>query len=287
MDNLAGTLGYLLGFIFLSIPALASLASAVKAKKRSQRLADFALVCGFSALVLPELLILKTTDYSPTLLLGSALVRALIAAAGIIFAVLAFVFRKDGGVGVGRPLAGGLICLVHLGIASVLLVFGSMGGGTPWIYQSPDGLYQLTLPSQHWQHVPGKEGPDVVNFARNRPPQMHASVRVKRQQTQRDYSSAVERFKAQFANNVQQLGNPQFREGTGQAGRTYMYFTAVETSKEGKTVFVATAIWWCPDKKTLLFLIVESLPVMASQMGQAAEKDTFVKDAETICLSVQ
>jgi hypothetical protein len=61
----------------------------------------------------------------------------------------------------------------------------------------------------------------------------------------------------------------------------------MDSSPDGKPVFVAYSVTWCPRQQMLIEVLFEGLPAMLSQAGKAAEKDAIEKAAETICLSVE
>jgi hypothetical protein len=61
----------------------------------------------------------------------------------------------------------------------------------------------------------------------------------------------------------------------------------MDSSPEGKPVFVAFSVTWCSRKQMVIEVIFEGLPKMLSQTGKAAEMEAIEKAAETICLSVE
>src|SRR5262249_28277795 len=126
------------------------------------RLANFALFCGLTAFVMPEMALGLSPAEWFGLFLASGAMRVLLALVGIALAVAALVTRRDGA-GVIRPLAGGGFSLLHLLVGGGLLLFGFLAQpSTPWVYQSPDGDYRLTLPSQQWKQSPTRGGGPVV-----------------------------------------------------------------------------------------------------------------------------
>lgn len=282
--------GSLCAALLFGLPAFASFAHARGPRPFSLRMANFALGCGFLAIVLPEMVWTRGPDPSPLVLLISAVVRFGIVVAGIILAVVAFVYRGDGGVSWGRPLAAGIVCLFHLAVAGVLLLaavgtlgMGLMDGGTPWTYQAPDGAFSITLPSQQWEKLPDKDPDYDAVFVRRRSPAMRVNVLVKRQQPRSFYTLKVK----QVRDLLTKANQVQIEEGPKDDGPTYTFFTGWETTADGKTIFIAGASWWLPDKKTVVTLFMEGHPVMLSDLGKSAEKDSFLKAAKTICLSVR
>lgn len=157
MDHSARLVGGLLVSALLACPALYFLAKAFGAGPRSRRLANLALFCGLTTFVMPEV----SLGWSPAdwagLFIGSGVVHLVLGLAGVTLALAALVARRDGGVGLARPLTGGAFCLLHLMAGASLILFGSWTRpATPWVYQAPDDAYRLTLPSPQWKQAPMK-----------------------------------------------------------------------------------------------------------------------------------
>ena len=116
---------------------------------------------------------------------------------------------------------------------------------------------------------------------------MQAAVQtVTRQQTEADFARAATALHDRLESNPQLRGQAAVREGTNAAGNRYHYFTGMDSSRDGKPVFVAYSVTWCPHKQMVIEVLVEGLPGMYSEAGKAAEMNTFQISAETICLSV-
>jgi hypothetical protein len=288
MDNWPKLLGGLFALLFFGIPAFASFAHARKPRPLSLRLANFALGCGFLGLVLWELLFIVDGEFPAQAMLISGFVRLGIIATGMVLAILAFVKRGDGGVGWGRPLAAVLVCVFHLFMTSGIFMFALMrtGVGNPWTYQAPDGAFSITLPSAQWEQVPAKDPANEVSFSRRRP-DMRANVTIDRGKTRFFYTLKVKQIRDLLTGPKALASQVQFEEGPKDDGPTFLYFTGWETTADGKTLFVAGACWWFPDKKAVITVFLEGQAVMAGITGKAAEKDTFLKSARSICMSVK
>jgi hypothetical protein len=288
MDSPAYFIGRLLAVLLFASPALYFLRQGLKLGPRSLKLANFALFCGLATFVAPEVALGLTTVGQPDLSLAAGIVRSLLGLIGIVLALLAFSSISDGGVSWARPATAVCFCLIHLMVGAGLLASSwfMSHAGTPWVYESPDGDYRLTMPSQHWKQAPTTEGSADVAFVRSGP-QMQAAVKVMRQQTQDDFAWAPDRFQDKWVTHPQLRGQAKFREGINAANNSYRYCTAMDSSPDGKPVFVAHVFVWCPAKQLVIEVIVEGLPSMLSKTGQAAEMAIFEKSAETICLSVE
>jgi hypothetical protein len=290
MDKLPELVGPFLVVLLFAYPSLYFFGRGLARGPRSRRLANLALFCGLAALIVPEYIVsLVITDHSARLFLYSGVARALIGLVGILLALGAIFTRRDGGVGLARPILGGAFSLLHLIAGAALLVLGYFtGSSTPWVYQSPDGAFRLTLPSQLWKQSPATEKTGVVAFVRPILPRMQAKVlSVKQRQTTLDFERAAEFFRTFVEKDPQRRGRLKFRDGTNAAGNTYSYCTLMESSPDGTAVFSAHSVVWCPNKQLVVEVIFEGLPTMHSQTGKAAEMEAIEKSAETICLSVE
>lgn len=289
MENSAELVGRLVAVLLFACPAVYFLVRGLGSGPRSRCLANLALFCGLTTFVMPEIAIgLSPVDRSG-LFLASGAVRVLLGFVGIVLAVAALLTRRDGGVGVIRPVLGAGFSLLHGFIGTGLMLFSSIAQpSTPWVYQSPDGSYRLTLPSPQWKQSPSTGGGPVVAFVRPVRPRMQAAVQtVKPQQTEADFERAADAIRVRLEGNPQLRGQAKFREGANPAGHRYHYFTVMDSSPEGKPVFVAYSVTWCSHKQMVIEVIFEGLPTMLSQVGKAAEREAIEKAAETICLSVE
>src|SRR5262249_16253567 len=154
---------------------------------------------------------------------------------GIAFALAALIARRDGGVGAGRPLVGFAFSVLQLIVGAGNLWFSSFAQpSTPWVYQSQDGAYRLTLPSQQWKESRTAEKGPVVVLVRQAIPRMQAAVQtVTRQQTEADFARAATALHDRLESNPQLRGQAAVREGTNAAGNRYHYFTGMDSSRDG------------------------------------------------------
>jgi len=288
MDNQAVLLQRLVAVLLTALPATYFLIRGLQGGPRSRRMANLALFCGLTVFVTPETYFGLTPAERPGLFLSSGGLRVLLALAGIACAVAALVARRDGGIGVARPLTGVGFCLFQLFVGAGHMWFSTFAQpSTPWVYRSPDGAYRLTLPSQQWKESPIEEGGPVVAFVRPAVPRMQAAVQmVKRTQTEADFATAAEALHHRVESKPSLRGQASFREGTNTAGQHYHYFAGMDSSRDGKPLFVAWSVTWCPQKQMVIELLFEGLPKMLSEAGKAAEMNAIEKSAEMICLSV-
>jgi hypothetical protein len=212
--------------------------------------------------------------------------RIFLGIAGIALAVAAFFARHDGGVGLARLFTAGGFGLLHVMFGGGLLMFSSFSfPTTPWQYQSPDG-FALTLPSTQWEYAPA-QGDSRPAFVCRRPHMQAIVQSVSRQQTEADFKQ----FAAEARDKMEQLTHDRsaarFLEGVNAAGNSYSYCAGVERAADGKTVFVAHSVVWCPSRKMVVSVLFEGVPRMLSNAGKAAETSAFNAAAEKICLSVE
>jgi hypothetical protein len=288
MDNSAELAGRLVAVLLFACPAVYFLARGLGGGPRSRRLANLALFCGLTAFVMPEMALGLSPANHSGVFLASGAVRVVLGFVGIVLAVVALVTRRDGGVGVARPITGAGFSLLHVMAGAALLLFGSFSQpSTPWVYQSPDGTYRLTLPSPQWKQSPTTRGMGVVAFVRPVPRMQASILTVKRDQTEADFGRAAEAFRTRVESNPQLRGQAKFRAGTNAAGHRYHYCAGMDSSPEGKPVFVAYSVTWCSRKQMVIEVIFEGLPTMRSETGKAAEMEAIQKAAEAICLSVE
>jgi hypothetical protein len=288
MDNSAEQVGRLVGVLLLACPALYFLVRGIRGSPRSRRLADLALFCGLLAFVMPETALGLSPANRYGVFLASGAVRVALGLVGIALAVASLFTRSDGGVGMARPMTGAGFSLLHMTAGAALLLFGSFSKpSTTWVYESPDGAYRLTLPSLHWKESATTGGVGIVRFVRPFP-QMQASIlSVKRDQAEAGFIQSAEARRGQVDSDPQLRARGKFREGTNAAGYRYHYFAGMDSSPEGKPVFVAYSVTWLSRKQMVIEVIFEGLPTMLSETGKAAEMEAIEKAAETICMSVE
>jgi hypothetical protein len=288
MDNSPEHVGRLVALVLGACLALYFLVRGLSPAPRSRRLANLALFCGLTTFVMPEVALGLLSPERPGLYFLSGTVRLLTGLTGVALAVAALASRRRDGTGAGRPLAGLAFSLLHGLAGSGFLLYGWMASpSTPWVYQSPDGSFRLTLPSRQWKETPPPSGKGVVGFVRAIPRMQAGVVRVKRPATRDEFRQAAEAFRAYLEANPRQRGQAKSRDGTTAAGNAYAYVTLMDADSEGSPVFVAHSVVWSPTKEMLVEVVFEGLPAMRSESGRATEMAAFEKAAETICLSVE
>ncbi|MFM7077591.1 MAG: hypothetical protein ACKO3G_16225 [Planctomycetaceae bacterium] len=255
---------------------------------RSRRLANLSLFCGCAALVLPEVTLGLSPATRPGLFLASGAARMLVGMVGAVLAIAGFVSRRDGGVGLTRPVVAAGVSLLAMLFGASLLMFASFGRpASPWVYSSPDGVFRLTLPSSEWVPAPTPGASGGVAFVRSFPRMQAKVLHVKRDQTEADFEHAAEAFRQQIETIPALRGHAEFRHGTNASGNSYRYWTGTDSSRDGQPVFVAYSVTWYESKRNVIEVLFEGLPTMRSEAGKAAEMGTIEKSAETICLSVE
>ena len=170
-----------------------------------------------------------------------------------------FFARHDGGVGLARLFTAGGFGLLHVMFGGGLLMFSSFSfPTTPWQYQSPDG-FALTLPSTQWEYAPA-QGDSRPAFVCRRPHMQAIVQSVSRQQTEADFKQ----FAAEARDKMEQLTHDRsaarFLEGVNAAGNSYSYCAGVERTADGKTVFVAHSVVWCPSRKMVYPFYLKGSP---------------------------
>jgi hypothetical protein len=288
MQNSPDPVGRLVGVVLFACLAAYFLIRGLARGPRSLRLANLSLFCGLTAFVMPEIASGLSPSTRPGLFLASGAVRVLLGLAGIALAVAALVTRRDGGTGIVRPITGAGFSVLHALAGAGLVVFAVLvQPSSPWVFQPPDGAYRLTLPSQQWKQSASTGGVGIVAFVRPFPHMQASVLSAKQDQDEADFVFAAKAFRRRIYGNPRLREGPKFREGTNAFGNPYRYCTATETGSDGKPVFVAHSVTWCPQKRMVLAVIFEGSPRMLSEAGKAAEAEAIEKSAETICLSVE
>jgi hypothetical protein len=223
--------------------------------------------------------------------LFEGIVATVVSLGGIALVVVAFVARRDGAVGAVPLVCATFFCLLHLVVGAGYLKFGFMTLPSPEsIYVSSDGSFRVTLPSQQWQQAQLNEngGDGVVSVAFvQASPRMQAKVSVKQQQLKEHFDRAVQTFRGHVVRLGAANHQAQFQEGTTPGGNHYSYCTLMDSSKDGKPVFVGHSLIWCPDRQTVFEVFFEGVVAMRSEAGKASEMAVFQRSAETLCLSPQ
>src|SRR5438067_328702 len=103
----------LVQLLLLACPALFFLVRALESGPRSRRLANLALFFGLSVFAMHERVFGLSPGSSPEVFLSSGVVRVLLGFAGIGLAVAALMNRRDGGVGLTRPIVAVGFSILH------------------------------------------------------------------------------------------------------------------------------------------------------------------------------
>lgn len=288
METLPEFAGRLLPAVLFACLALYFLIRGATAGPGSRRLANLALFCGLTGLVLPEISLGLSPATNSALFLASGAIRIFLGVAGITLAAAALWTRGDGGVGIARPVTAAGFSFLHAFIGAGLVLFSSFTwASTPWDFQSPDGAFRLRLPSQQWKQAPVDDRADAIAFVCSSPRMQARVVAVRQEQTAADFALAVEALRARLDSLPTRRDTAEDREGTTTSGGSYRYVTFMDSTPDGNPVFVAYSVTWCPRQQTVIEVLVEGLPRLLSQTGKAGEMHRFQKSAETICLSVE
>jgi len=181
-----------------------------------------------------------------------------------------------------------LVILAGAGASTTLAAPAAVAAASkPWVYQSTDHGYHLTLPSDRWRQSAGKpSGSDA--FFLHATPVMQASVMlVKHQQSADDLAKAAERARTLLEGSPQRRATAKIRNGTNAAGNRYYYFTALDPGAAGEQVFIGNSFTWNPRTHVLVAVLFEGLQKAQSEADRAAELAMFEKASDAICLSVE
>jgi hypothetical protein len=288
MDNLPHLVGSLLPIlIFGCLPAY-FLDRAFRSGTRSELLANLALACGLSVVVIGELAFSAgESNWSLRMRIGGV-IRASLALTGLALAIAAFFARKDGGVGVTRPILGGLFSTLHLFVAGLMLLSTlALDPGTPWEFAAPDDAFHFTFPSTSWKQMPPAHGDRFVTFANRLRPMRLNIIAVGTNKTSEDLDKVVNRFREQITSKPQVYTEPNFSEGTNAAGHPYRFVTLIEPKSSGGSVFVAHCATLNVESGAMVELLLEGQMRMRSIAGKGLELDKMKKESEAICLSVK
>lgn len=272
--------------ILLALPALYFLSRALQGGLPSRRMANFALACGLAALIMPEKLFSMSPAEHPALFAGIGITRVALGLAGVVLTAVATSRRSDGGVGPPRLLAATVLSLLHVVVGTAALLYADMAlPGPPRTYASPDGAFQLTLPGGSWEEV--KEPKSVVAFS-NKRPEMFAKVRtVAREQTSSDFDALAQLMIDRIESVPRIRGKLKMEDGKTPSGNSYRYFSGLDATPGGASVYAAYSVVWSPRSGVLVEISFEGTPKMRSTAGKEAELMAIEQAARTICLSVE
>lgn len=215
----------------------------------------------------------------------AGLFRAILATAGIVFALRALRLRRtDQGTGAARPAIGAALCVFHLIYGISLLAFPSLVrsgvDGTPWTYQSPADGYSITLPGKQWTEARMKDASSAFRCR-----VLQAQVGVFAQTAARErYLSLVNDFKA---NSLPKLTGALADEGKNAAGHEYAIFQGGEKRPGSDKDFQLTICFiWKAGTNQVISVIAEASPTNASDTGLKLSIKAFQEATSRICLSV-
>jgi hypothetical protein len=289
--NSPALIGRLVAVVLFGCLAGYFLILGLKGGPRSRRLANFALFCGLTAFVMPEIVLTLMPDFRTRMLFWSGVTRIILGIAGLAFGVAALFVRRDKGVSIARPITGIGFSLLHTAMALGLIVLGqATQPPTPssqWVYQAPDAAYHLTLPSPEWNEAPPIGGKGEISFFVTLP-RMHCTVlTLMRDQTDQDFFRVADAFRDLLDRNTRIRDQATHHDGINAAGNRYRFGTGIEEGPNGQKVFLAHSVTWCSQKKLIVRVIFEGAIAMKSQIAKEAEVEAMTKAAETICLSVE
>jgi hypothetical protein len=174
------------------------------------------------------------------------------------------------------------------GPLAVLYAPGAPPAATPTsasTYRSPDGDFQLTLPSGGWREgvMPGT--PSHVMFQTEDPVMQAIVFSVRHDQTKDDFVAVV--AKSREAMQRKAGKPPQPHDGTRPGGIVYRYHTMLDAAADNGTskIFVAHCFAFKPSKRLVVEILVEA-PLPASS-SEARPADPIAIAADTICQSVE
>ena len=289
---------YVLSFILSAGPALYFFRKAATSRRRSSRLANWALVCGLTMFVVPEAFG-GGGNISPTDLFSiGGTIRIAVGILGTALAIAAFRYRRDGGTGVARVVVGIVFNILHiLSGASMLIYSDRLEADDSWNYESPDGLFRLKLPSHHWQPQPKTPEGATIEFVHDWPDQK-ATVRVYAGiDAEWKFARMVELYKVHIKEALNTLGRPGTEEGTNAAGNRYSYYSILNASRDEGAVFFGHSFIWLPAKKIVVEVVYQAPLRKAfvqlvtcgtfSDAERSIELESFRQTARAICLSVE
>jgi len=276
-------------FPVLLFAALAGyfLVKGLKERSRSRRFANLALFFGLTVLVQPELALGLPFANRTMVHLASGGLRVILGLVAITLAIAAYRTRQESEVGKKRIVFGAIIGLLSVLIGGLILLESSSALPTsPWPYQSPDGAYQLILPSSKWKQVPIPGGKWIASFARVTPRMNLLVLNVRQNQFESDWQQSIESFRARAENNPELCATAAFREGPTPGGNRYYYCAGMDPGTNGKRVFVVLSAIWSPREHTVVELLFEGLPSMLSESMRVVEMEAMREAAQRISLSV-
>jgi hypothetical protein len=272
--------------ILLALPALFFLFRGVQKGLPSRKMANFGLACGLAALVMPERLFhWSVVDY-PALCIFIGVTRVVLGIAGLLLVGTAFTRRADGGTGPFRLLAATVLSLLHLGVGTASLMYADIARpGSPQVYSSPDGAFQLTLSSSQWRQT--REPECVIAFQHDRPGMLVKVRTVTRDQQKSDFDALAQLMIERIESVPRIRGKLEMEDGRTPSGNYYRYFSGPDQIPGGGQVYAAYSVVWSPRTGVLVEISFEGRPTMQSAAGKEAEMQAVERAARQICLSVE
>jgi hypothetical protein len=157
----------------------------------------------------------------------------------------------------------------------------------PWVYQSKEFGFSLTLPSPRWKESTRKNR--LLDFSSSflSSPMLASVVNVE-VQTIEEFQQAVKAFRDGLKKHKDFLKEPVHQQGTTKSGNAYAYTTLCEKGNaDSRFFYVACSHTWIKDKGITVQVLFEGQGTMRSRVFKSAEYSHFEKAARTICLSVK
>ncbi|MEZ6142170.1 MAG: hypothetical protein R3B84_22110 [Zavarzinella sp.] len=255
-----------------------------------RRLAYLSLFCGLMVFVVPEIVLKPFPEHHSTVLISSGIARVIMSLTGIVLAGIALATRRSSDMRALPPIAGLIFCVLHLFAGAGMTIMGFIGknlqpenNSASWDYSSPDGKFEVTLPSRKWEVVNFANLNNKAGFLHRGFPNMKAVVQsVIENQTEQDFD--------RIANSFHDSGNENTiidaKDGLNAADQRCSSFIGIEQS-EGKELFIGYSITWCAERKVVVVILFEGVFQMKSQAGKETERQAMKTAAETILYSVR
>lgn len=275
--------GQFVAQILFVIPAVYFASRLGGQQPTSRRLANAALVLGLLVFIAPENTTRLGVWGGPMLRLTMGVVRSAIGVLGLVFVVLAWRQKSDGGIGWGRLVAATFFCLLHMlaGLGMIALWVLAGHASTPQEYVAPDDSFKVMVPSTSWKAVVGKDGTNFVHLV----PQMRVQVTpVRQDQSKDDFDRHAQRFR-EFVEK-EPKAKAQIQSLTTVAGDPGQLMTGREETDKGN-VFVGHGLVWSRSKKCTFEIVMEGQPKLSSEVGRREEWEFFEKSARTFFQSIE
>ena len=275
-------LGRYLGAALFVVLILVFLHRASRSESRSLRLANLALSCGLTGLLLPRF--------------GDSLwvFGALSGLGGLALAIVAAsARRRDEGAGLVRIIIALVISAIALlGNANHFLLPHLLDGrrspleepgASAWTHVSRTHDFQLRLPSSRWREA----SPGRSRIAFRHPSGVQLFVDSDPSQSEDDFDQRARDLAASM-DRAAKGAAVNHRKGVNAKGCRYASASVMDRSDRSSPIFVAASMIWCPDKQapdltrgTLIHLLFEG------QAGKHARAERLESTAAFIFDSVE